>query len=88
MSSLFICSIAFITRPARPGSLSFSNRPSAVGMICHDRPNLSFNQPQRLGDPPSAVSFSQRSSISSWVSQATKNETASVNFTWGQRSGP
>jgi hypothetical protein len=56
--------MAFMVRPAFAGSLSLSIRPSELGMICHDSPNLSFSQPHRLGAPPSAVSFVQSSSIS------------------------
>ena len=45
ISIFFIASIACIARCARAGSLSPSRRGSAVGMICHDRPNLSFSHP-------------------------------------------
>ena len=38
-----------MTRSDFARSLSLSIRPSAFGMICHDNPNLSFSQPQRLG---------------------------------------
>src|SRR5579863_6542862 len=66
------------------GSLSPSISPKAFGIICQDKPYLSFSQPHLCGVPPPAVSFSHSSSTSSWVSQLTKNEMASVNL----KSGP
>jgi RNA polymerase sigma factor (sigma-70 family) len=72
-------SMTFKTRFDFPASLSPSIRPSVLGTICHDNPNLSFSQPHRLGAPPSAMSFVHNSSISSCVSHPTKNEMASVN---------
>jgi hypothetical protein len=82
-SSLSIWSMAFMTRVAFAPSSSLSIRPCAFGTICHDRPNLSFSQPHRLGAPPSAVSFAHSASISCWVSHPTKNEMASVNLNCG-----
>ncbi len=66
-------------------SVSGSSRSlgSAVGMICHDKPNLSFSHPHGPSSPPSE-SVSQYESTSSWVSQLTWNEIASVNL----KSGP
>src|SRR5262249_34525603 len=64
-SSLSIESIVSITRFALAGSPPPPSKlPSWFGMICHDNPNLSLSHPQRLGDPPSAVSLSQSVSIS------------------------
>src|SRR5947208_801507 len=78
MSIFFIVSIACNTRCDLAPSGSASSLPNAVGMICHDRPNLSFSQPQRSFDPPSD-SFSHSSSTSCCVSQLTKSEIAGVN---------
>src|SRR6266567_4657554 len=63
-------------------SLSFSSLPKTEGMICHDRPNLSFSQPHRSFLPPSE-SFSHSSSTSCWVSQFTKNDMAGVKVNCG-----
>src|SRR5215469_1985768 len=82
MSILSICSIAFMTHCDLRGSLSPSSSPSALGMICQERPNLSFNQPHRDFWPP-AESFSQSSSTSCCVSTLTNIETASVNLKCG-----
>src|SRR5579859_2257625 len=68
VSILLIFSIACITRFDFSGSGSCISCISARGMICQERPNLSFSQPHRLFSPP-AESFSQSSSTSSWVSQ-------------------
>src|SRR5882757_6443800 len=48
-------------------SLSCSILPRAEGMICQDKPYLSWSQPHLLGFPPSQ-SFSHSSSTSAWVS--------------------
>ena len=57
-------------------------------MICHDRPNRSFSQPHCVGLPPCASSLSHSSSTSCWVSQATKNETASLKVKCGPAFRP
>jgi hypothetical protein len=44
MSIFFIFIIASITRAAFLRSLSLSIWPRVDGVICHDRPNLSFSQ--------------------------------------------
>src|SRR3972149_6049876 len=80
---LFILSMACITRFALSGSLSPNISPKADGIICHDKPYLSLSQPHMLSSPPSAVSFTHNSSTSSWVSQSTKNEMASLNLNCG-----
>ena len=57
MSNFFIPIYTSITFCAFVGSLkSFG---STVGTICQDIPNLSFNQPQLLSCPPSAVRLFQ-----------------------------
>jgi hypothetical protein len=48
-SILLIFSMAFMARLARAGSLSPSNSPSALGMICHDNPNLIFQPAAAVG---------------------------------------
>jgi len=53
MSSLVIASIASVTRFALPGSGSLIMSISTLGMTCHDRPYLSFSQPQAISSPPS-----------------------------------
>src|SRR2546430_13731093 len=65
---------------SRSGSASSSDR--AVGTICHDRPNLSFNQPQGPSSPPSE-SLLQNASTSSWFLHVTWNEIASLNVNSG-----
>ena len=82
ISIFFICSIACMTRCAfsRSGSPSSSGR--RVGTICHDSPNRSLSQPQGPSSPPSE-SADQKRSTSSWESQLTWNETASVNVYCG-----
>src|SRR5262252_7559342 len=82
MSILPICSMACMTRPDFCGSLSVSISPSILGMICHETPNLSFNQPHRLSAPP-ADSRSHSSSTSACVSHETNSEIASVNLNIG-----
>ena len=79
MSSLTICSIAAIARWARAGSGSASSLGSAVGMICQDRPNRSLSQPHWLSTPPPSSRRAHSRSTSSWSSQLTEKETASVN---------
>src|ERR1041385_820891 len=59
----------------------------AEGTICHDRPNLSFNQPHLPFSPP-CESFSQNSSTSCWLSQLTRNDIASVNLNFGPALRP
>src|ERR1043165_9569157 len=56
-SSFFISITAAITRSDVAGSLSSSN--TLTGTTCHDRPYLSFNQPQTTSWPPSPLNFSQ-----------------------------
>src|SRR6266852_4192322 len=63
-------------------SLSFNIVPKAEGIICHDRPYLSFSQPHLSFFPPSE-SFSHRSSTSSCVSQFTKNDIAGEKVNCG-----
>src|SRR5215471_4016017 len=82
MSILPICSMACMTRLDFCASLSASISPSILGMICHETPNLSFNQPHRLSAPP-ADSRSHSSSTSACVSQETNSEIASVNLNIG-----
>src|ERR687886_302115 len=50
--------------------------------ICHETPNLSFNQPH-CSTSPSSESFSQRLSTSFCVSQLTKNDIAGENLKTG-----
>src|SRR5574341_399094 len=64
------------------GSESCGISPRMVGFTCHDRPYLSFCQPQVPSWPP-AESFSQNSSTSACVLQSTEKETASVNLKCG-----
>src|SRR5438445_10721049 len=64
------------------GSWSCSIFPKTEGMICHDRPYLSFSQPHLSFFPPSE-SFSHSSSTSCCVSQFTKNEIADVKVNCG-----
>src|SRR4029450_3983603 len=52
MSILRICNIDFMTRCPESSSISMCG--SAVGMTCHERPNLSLSQPQGPSSPPSA----------------------------------
>src|SRR5258708_22997967 len=75
ISILSIFIMACITRPDLEGSLSPNSLPSAEGMICHDKPNLSLSQPHLSFFPPSE-SLSQSSSTSACVSQFTKNDIA------------
>src|SRR3989441_12833855 len=63
-------------------SLSCNMSLKTLGTICHDTPNLSFNQPHCSFSPPSE-SFSHKSSSSSCVSQLTKNDMAGENFKTG-----
>src|SRR5438552_4012335 len=86
-SILSILSMACTTVCDFCGSGSFISLPKTLGMICHDKPNLSLSQPQRLFSPP-AESFSHSSSTSSCVSQLTKNEIASVNLNFGPAFRP
>src|SRR5919201_6571571 len=53
-SILRICSIDRMTRCALSEFSSVSICGSAVGMTCHERPNLSLSQPQGPSSPPSA----------------------------------
>src|SRR2546425_9647662 len=71
-----------MTRCDFPPSGSSSRSCSSVGTICHDRPNLSFSQPQGPSSPPSE-NVLQNVSTSSWVSQLTWNEIASLNVNSG-----
>src|SRR5229473_48650 len=64
------------------GSGSLISLAKAVGMICHETPNLSCSHPHLSFLPPSE-SFSHNSSTSSWVSQLTKNDTAGENVNCG-----
>jgi hypothetical protein len=57
-------------------------------MICQDSPNRSFSQPHCDGWPPPAISLAHSSSTSCWVSQETKNDTASVNVKCGPAFRP
>src|SRR5947209_14980855 len=63
-------------------SLSCNMSLKTLGTICHDTPNLSFNQPHCSFSPPSE-SFSHKSSSSSCVSQLTKNDMAGENLKTG-----
>src|SRR5690242_4528364 len=63
-------------------SLSSNISPKALGTICHDTLNLSFNQPHCSFSPPSE-SFSHKSSTSSCVLQFTKNDMAGENLKTG-----
>src|SRR5205085_4110532 len=67
-SILRICNIDRMTRCDFSEFSSMSICGSAVGMTCHERPNLSLSQPQGPSSPPSA-SLVQKKSISSCVSQ-------------------
>ena len=55
---------------------------SAVGATCHERPKRSLSQPHGPSSPPSE-SVLQYASTSSWVSQFTWNEIASLNVNSG-----
>ena len=55
---------------------------NADGTTCQDNPYLSLSQPQGPSWPPS-LSFSQKWSISSWLSRMTWNEIASENLNCG-----
>src|SRR5260370_39277544 len=68
---------------AFPASLSCSSLPRTEGMICQDRPNLSFSQPHLPFSPP-AERLSHSSSTSPCVSQFTNNEMGGVNVNCGQ----
>ena len=57
MLNFFICKKAWVIRPALAGS--FISCPNMFGTICHERPNLSFNQPHCPSSPPS-VSLAQK----------------------------
>src|SRR5919197_2207477 len=63
-------------------SLSCIISPKTRGTICHETPNLSFNQPHCSCSPPSE-SFSHKSSTSCCVSQLTKNDIADENLKIG-----
>src|SRR5919199_5929399 len=63
-------------------SLSCIISPQTLGTICHETPNLSFNQPHCSCSPPSE-SFSQRLSTSFCVSQFTRNDIAGENLKMG-----
>src|SRR5438477_847266 len=82
ISIFFILSIASMTLFDFSGLESCSISPKIVGLICHDRPYLSFSQPHGPSSPP-CESFSQNSSTSPWVLQFTENDMASVNLNWG-----
>src|SRR5215213_589339 len=71
---------------SRSGSPSIS--PSAVGIICHERPYLSLSQPQLPSSPPSAVNLFHNSSTSSCVLQLTKNDIDSLNLKTGPAFNP
>src|SRR5919199_267600 len=64
-------------------SLSCIISAKILGTICHETPNLSFNQPHCSCSPPSSDSFSQKLSISCCVSQLTKNDIAGENLKIG-----
>jgi hypothetical protein len=72
-----------MTRWAFAWSASVSSSMSTFGTICHDTPNLSFSQPHGPSSPPSE-SVLQSRSTSSWLSQLTSKEIASLNV----KSGP
>src|SRR5260370_41461094 len=72
-----------MTRCDRAGSFEDRSSGNADGTTCHERPYVSFSHPHGPGCPPPAVSFSQKSSISCWVSHVIANETASVNLNCG-----
>src|SRR5216684_7062872 len=74
--------MAFMTRFAFSTSLSCNSLPRTDGMICHDRPYLSFSQPHLFFSPP-AESFSHSSSTSCCVSQFTKNDIAGEKVNCG-----
>src|SRR6266487_111831 len=63
-------------------SLSCNMLLKTLGTICHDTPNLSFNQPHCSFSPPSE-SFSHKSSSSSCASQSIKNDMAGENLKTG-----
>ena len=85
MSSLTMPIIACITR----SDLSaVSNRGSARGMICHDRPNGSVNQPQRLSTPPPDSSAAHSRSTSACVSTVTLIEAAGYSLQCGPPFSP
>src|SRR5919108_4909832 len=58
MSILRICNIDFMTRCPEPSSISICG--SAVGITCHERPNLSLSQPQGPSSPPPSASLFQK----------------------------
>src|SRR5579864_7005174 len=60
MSILSISSIAFITLCGLAALLSPISLPNALGMICHDRPYLSFSHPQRSFFPRPTTSPTAR----------------------------
>src|ERR1041384_2519897 len=60
-------------------SLSCTISPKILGMICHETPNLSFNQPHCSFSSPSE-SFSHKPSNSSCVLQLTRNDMAGGNL--------
>src|ERR1700730_3803555 len=72
-----------MTRSDLLGSLSCNMLIKALGTTCHDTPNLSLNQPHCDSCPPSALSFAQKESTSSGVSQFTTNEIDSLNLKTG-----
>src|ERR1017187_431256 len=59
ISIFSIVNIALVTRSAFSTSGSFISSSNTFGVTCHDRPYLSFNQPQGPGLPPSAASAFQ-----------------------------
>src|SRR6266516_7858478 len=63
-------------------SLSCNISPKRLGTICHDTPNLSFNQPHCSCSPPSESLF-HKSSTSSCVPQFTRNEMSGENLKTG-----
>src|SRR5437867_8188768 len=79
----FIFNIALITLCAFSVSGSLNIWPRAAGMICHERPYLSFSQPHWPSAPPLLVSFLHSMSTSSCDSQFTRNDIASVNLNIG-----
>src|SRR5262249_37075103 len=64
------------------GSLSWIISIRAVGITCHETPNLSLSQPHWTSSPP-AESFVQKWSTSACVWQFTTSEIASVNLKIG-----
>ena len=74
--------MASIARADLSASGSFISSVNRVGMICQDTPYLSLSQPHGPSSPPS-VSRLQNRSTSSWLSQFTWKETASLKVNSG-----